>query len=178
MKISKVFHKKKNFFKKLIVFILAILTILFDFNVECIKNSNFKSTFKKLHENNNLLSKETLKEWPFKEIHRDKYKSDYMGDTNLSFSPFTAFVPLVVPPKKKKTPLDDMPIIWSEGPKKGQFMTEDDFEKPFGSKYSEWKLMNFVQNKEQSSKKLKNKSFKKIKNNLIIHPRTKVKGKK
>jgi hypothetical protein len=70
-----------------------------------------------------------------------------------------------------------MPIIWSEGPKKGQFMTEDDFEKPFGSKYSEWKIMNFIQTGESMRKNNKNKNKIK-KNRLIIHPRTKVKGKK
>ncbi len=108
-----VFPKKKNFviLKKINFFILIIVCInLINKSVICNEHSTNKYNLNKkerIKENNrentytmNLTketkeSKESNREWPFKEIHRDKLRSDYTGDTSLSFSPFTAFVPLL-----------------------------------------------------------------------------------
>lgn len=61
-----------------------------------------------------------------------------MGDTSFSMSPYIEFSPLAIPQKHKCSKWDELPVIWSEGPKKGKMMTEDDFPKPYGTKYSEW----------------------------------------
>lgn len=124
------------------------------------------------------------REWPFFEVHRAINKSDYMGDTQLSFSPFAIYTPLVVPQPKKKSKLDELPIIWSDGPKKGQIMTVDDFPKPYGSKYSEYVTLFLEKSKKNNNigrlskfKNSKNLSQSKIRKNkgkkLIIDPRKK-----
>ena len=74
MKINKVFQKKKNFnITKSSICLIIIVSIITNYHVECNNSSSLKSNIRKLHENNSILSKESNKEWPFKEIHRDKY---------------------------------------------------------------------------------------------------------
>lgn len=76
-----------------------------------------------------------------KKIKRDS--TDYSGDNLHAIGFNTVYTPLVrLPPPVKNEKMDELPVIWQSGPLKGKIMTEDDFPKPFGYYYSEYKLLH------------------------------------
>lgn len=125
-----------------LLFLFLIACFVYDIKT---KSKNLKS-HKIYKENNSQYFKKGKDEFGRNAlyIYRDKFKSDYLGNVNETFSNdnFTPLIPKPLP--EKHSVLDDLPIIYSSGPKKGQIMTEDDFPKPFGYKYSEYKRLHPV----------------------------------
>lgn len=76
-----------------------------------------------------------------KKLKRDM--SDYSGDNLHVLGYNTVYTPLVkLPPPIKNEIMDELPVIWQSGPLKGKVMTEEDFPKPFGYYYSEYKQIH------------------------------------